>query len=320
MQSVEPILHPLGYNVTLIDLMEGGVQGRTGCYVIEGEKIAIVETGSSHAAPYILAGLEQLGIRPEQVEYIIVTHIHLDHSGGVGYILPHFPNATVVVHPRGARHLIDPSRLLAGARAVYGDALEPAFGQVLPVPEERVLIRDEGDTLDLGGGRVLTFYDTPGHARHHFSIHDPISEGIFTGDTIGVRYSKQITGLDFEPIFPSTSPSEFDPAAVFASAEKLEKLGAKRIYHGHFGITEPASVAFERTRKTVPVFDSIARSHFVPGMGWQQLAELLWNYMYEDMVKQGYQVQSKKGFELDLEVNAKGLLSVLEREIGKENN
>jgi glyoxylase-like metal-dependent hydrolase (beta-lactamase superfamily II) len=314
MSAESPILHPLPHNITIIDLMESGVAGRTGCYVIKSDKIAIIETGSSLSAPHIIAGLEHMGISPEQVDYIIVTHIHLDHAGGVGYILPRFPNATVVVHPRGARHLIDPSRLIQGARAVYGDKLEEYFGVIFPVPEERVLIRDEGDTLDLGGGRVLSFYDTPGHARHHFSIHDPISEGIFTGDTIGVRYAKQLTGLDYEPIFPSTSPSEFDRDAVFQSADKLEKLGAKRIYHSHFGVTEPASVAFARIRETVATFAEIARSSFAPGMDYRILMERLAAYIREDMVKQGHPIDSMKGFEIDLELNAKGLIFTLERE------
>ncbi|WP_018133589.1 MBL fold metallo-hydrolase [Effusibacillus pohliae] len=314
MYNIEPILHPLGSGITIIDLMEGGIQGRTGCYVIQGEKTAIVETGSSLSKPYILAGLEQLDIRPEQVDYIIVTHIHLDHSGGAGSILPHFPRATVVVHPRGARHLVDPSRLIAGARAVYGELLETAFGEILPVPEDRILIREEGDTIDLGGGRVLTFYDTPGHARHHFSIYDPVSEGIFTGDTIGIRYVKQFTGLEFEPIYPSTSPSEFDREAVFASIEKLEKLGAKRIYHGHFGMTEPATLAFERTRKTVAAFVEIARSSFAPGMDWTILADQLKQYIKEDMAEQGHPVQDLTPFDLDQAVNAKGLLYSLEKE------
>lgn len=313
MSVVNPILHPLSHDITIIDLMESGVPGRTGCYVIKSGKIAIIETGSSLGAPYIIAGLEKMGISPERVDYIIVTHIHLDHAGGVGYILPQFPNATVVVHPRGARHLIDPSRLIQGARAVYGEKLEEYFGEILPVPEERVLIRNEGDTLDLDG-RILTFYDTPGHARHHFSIHDPVSEGIFTGDTIGVRYAKQLTGLDYEPIFPSTSPSEFDRDAVFQSADKLEKLEAKRIYHTHFGVTEPASAAFARTRETVAAFAEIARSSFEPGMDYRILMEKLAAYIREDMSKHGYPIDSMKGFEIDLELNAKGLIFTLERE------
>lgn len=318
MSTVNPILHPLDHGITIIDLMESGVEGRTGCYVIQSEKIAIIETGSSLSSPYILAGLEKMGIPTEKVDYIIVTHIHLDHAGGVGYILPHFANATVVVHPRGARHLIDPSRLIQGAHAVYGDKLEQYFGEILPVPEERVLIRDEGDTLDLGGGRVLSFYDTPGHARHHFSIHDPVSEGIFTGDTIGIRYAKQLTGLDVEPIFPSTSPSEFDRDAVFQSADKLEQLGAKRIYHSHFGVTEPASKAFASTRQTVAAFDEIARSCFEPGMDYRILADKLADYIKDEMAKMGHSLASMKGFEIDLEINAKGLIYTLEREAVKK--
>lgn len=306
------VLHSLGWGITLIDLDEHGI-GRTGCYVIDAAKKTLIETGSSLGAPAILGGLDNLAIKPEQIEYIIVTHIHLDHSGGAGYILPHFPNATVVVHPRGARHLADPSRLIAGAQAVYGD-LEQIFGPIEPVPDERILIRDEGEQLDLGGGRVLTFYDTPGHARHHFSIYDSESNGMFVGDTVSIRYPKQLTGYDFEPLFPSTSPSEYDKEAIFASVDKLEKLGADRVYHTHFGMTEPASYAFEQTRKKVADFDRMARETYTAGQDWRHLAEQLKTYILQDFAAQGHAVKELIGFDLDLELNAKGMLFSIERE------
>jgi glyoxylase-like metal-dependent hydrolase (beta-lactamase superfamily II) len=299
----------------MIDLMEREERGRSACFVVRGEKIAIIETGSSLSAPYILAGLKELGIAPEQVEYVIVTHIHLDHAGGVGYILPNFPNATVVAHPRAGRHLIDPSRLIQGAKAVYGDDLERLYGEILPVPAERVLIRDDGEQLDLGGGHLLTFYDTPGHAKHHFSIHDPAARGIFTGDTVGLRYVKELTGWDFECIYPSTSPTDFDRDAVMRSIEKLERLpGVDRIFHTHFGPTEPASLAFERTRKTVDDIDRLARDMFQPGMDYKDLAERLREYIRADLAKEGHVVQELRGIEFDIELNAKGLLCVLEKE------
>lgn len=310
----------LGYGVSLIDLAESEEQGRTAAYVVRGErKTALLEVGSSHAAPNILHNLEALGIQPTDIEYVIVTHIHLDHSGGVGYLLPHFPNATVLCHPRAARHLIDPTRLIAGASAVYGENLERIFGQILPVPEARVRVMQDGETLDLGG-RIFTFYDTPGHARHHFSIHDSGSQGIFTGDTVSIRYVPELTGWDFTCLFPSTSPSEFDREAVFQTVERLQALHPERIYHTHFGVTEPASYAFERTLQTVADYDTMAREIFRPGLPWEDLAERIREYIRQDLASQGHAVQDLHGLELDIRLNAQGLLFVLEKEYAKNNS
>jgi glyoxylase-like metal-dependent hydrolase (beta-lactamase superfamily II) len=310
----------LGYGISLIDLIQSGERGRTGAYILRGEeKTAIVDVGSALDIPNLLIGLKQLQISPEQIDYVIVTHIHLDHAGGVGTLLPYLPHATVVVHPRGARHLIDPSRLIAGARSVYGDQLEECFGQILPVPEERILIRNDEETLSLGGDRLLTFYDSPGHARHHFSIWDPVSQGIFSGDALGIRYVPELTGLDFEIIYPSSSPTEFDREAVFSTVNRLSKLPVKRIYHAHFGVTEPAQMAFERVLKGAAGFDDTARSLFYPGISWKIIAEALQDYMKQDMEQQGLQApHSWKEFALDLELDAKGLLYRLEKE-AKEN-
>ncbi|WP_227874258.1 MBL fold metallo-hydrolase [Tumebacillus algifaecis] len=310
----------LGHDVSMIDLMEQKERGRSACYVVRGEKIAIIETGSSLSAPYILAGLKELGISPEQVEYVIVTHIHLDHAGGVGYILPNFPNATVVAHPRAGRHLIDPSRLIQGAQAVYGDNLPTLYGEILPVPAERVLIREDGEQVDLGNGHLLTFYDTPGHAKHHFSIHDPAARGIFSGDTVGVRYAPELTGWDFTCIYPSTSPTDFDRDAVLRSIEKLERLPeVDRIFHTHFGPTEPAAIAYERTRKTVTDFDRLARELFEPELDYKVLAEAIRDYIRTDLAAAGHTVHELSGIEFDIELNAKGMLYALEREHAKAN-
>src|SRR5699024_1559836 len=156
-------------------------------YVIGEEALTLVETGPSPSVKYIKQGMEDLGFTLDQVQYIIVTHIHLDHAGGAGLFIQACPNATIVVHPKGARHLADPKRLASSARAVYGDSFQELFEPIVPVPEERLLVKGEGDTLKIGPDCTLTFYDTPGHAKHHFSIYDPVSNGIFTGDTVGIR-------------------------------------------------------------------------------------------------------------------------------------
>jgi len=197
----------LGHQISFFDVFDLGFENRTGTFVIHDEKLTIVETSASPSIPYLLDGLKQLEIDPADIQYIIVTHIHLDHAGGAGLLLKHCPNAKVVVHPRGYRHLVDPSRLIAGAKAVYKEDFEKFYDPIYPIPEERLMIKENGEVLELAN-RTLTFYDTPGHAKHHFSIHDSLSNGIFTGDTIGVYYQDI---QEFEFFLPSTSPNHFDP-------------------------------------------------------------------------------------------------------------
>ena len=174
--------------VFLIDNFDLSMAERTGTYVLMEEKLTLIETSASPSVPYILKGLAALGVHPDDVLYIIVTHIHLDHAGGAGLMLEHCPNAKVVVHPKGARHLADPSRLIQGAKAVYGEKFKELFDPVVKVPEDRLIIKEDGDSLELGENINLLFIDSPGHANHHFSIYHPSSNGIFSGDTAGIFY------------------------------------------------------------------------------------------------------------------------------------
>ncbi|QNU25013.1 MBL fold metallo-hydrolase [Geobacillus zalihae] len=243
----------LGRRISLIDLYDLRMPQRTGTYVLHEENLAIIETGPSPSVPHLLAGLKALHIDPADIRYIIVTHIHLDHAGGVGVLLEHCPNATVIVHPKGKRHLADPSRLIAGAKAVYGEQFDALFDPIVPVPEERLLVKEDGETLVLSAERTLTFYDTPGHANHHFSIYDSYSGGVFTGDTIGVFYPQlQEAGLAF--CLPSTSPNQFNPEAMKQSAARLEELRPERIYFGHFGMLDDPEEAFRQLRFWLPKF------------------------------------------------------------------
>ncbi|GAA0493123.1 MBL fold metallo-hydrolase [Salinibacillus aidingensis] len=238
---------------SLIDLYDLNLEKRTGSFVLHDEKLTIIETSASPSVPHLLEGLKELDIEPEEVNYIIVTHIHLDHAGGAGVFLEKCPNATVVVHPKGKRHLANPSRLIAGAKMVYGDLFEQLFDPIVPVPEDRLMVKEDGETLQIGKNRTLTFYDTPGHAKHHFSIHDSYNNGIFTGDTIGILYPK--TPLEF--ILPTTSPNQFDPAAMMNSLEKIEKLDVDAINFGHYGQSANPQHVYEQMRYWLPKFMEI---------------------------------------------------------------
>ncbi|MDQ0273776.1 MBL fold metallo-hydrolase [Cytobacillus purgationiresistens] len=242
----------LGNDIYLIDLMDMGIQERTGAYVIKADELTIVETSASPSIPHLLAGLKELGLDPADVKHLIVTHVHLDHAGGAGLFLEHCPEATVYVHPRGKRHLADPSKLIMGARAVYGEKFDQLFDPILPIPDVRLVEMEEDRTLKIGD-RILTFMDTPGHAKHHFSIHDSGSNGVFTGDTIGVLYP-QLAREGVELSLPSTSPNQFSPEDMLASATKIESLNPERIYFGHYGMSASPVQVFAQLRYWLPIF------------------------------------------------------------------
>lgn len=213
--------------------------------VVEHGQAAFIDTGTSHSVPHALAALRTKGLTPDQVAYVIPTHVHLDHAGGAGEMMRQFPNAKLVVHPRGARHLIDPEKLITGVIEVYGkDEALKSFGRIVPIPAERVIEAPDNFRLDFNG-RELLFLDTPGHARHHFCVWDARSGSMFTGDTFGISYRE----FDTERgafIFPTTTPVQFDPPALCASIDRLLSFKPRQMLLTHFGrVTEIERLATE---------------------------------------------------------------------------
>ncbi|TXT21253.1 MAG: beta-lactamase-like protein [bacterium] len=183
---IPPIQHEHGIVTLDADYLRPGLAAVH--LIVEDGGVAIVDTGTNHAVPSVLAELRGLGLGPEAVDYVIVTHVHLDHAGAAGALLQNCPNAKLVVHPKGARHMIDPAKLVAGSIAVYGrEHFYAHYGDIVPAPAERVIEAGDGFRLDFRG-RTLSFLDTPGHARHHYCIHDQRSNSLFTGDTFGISY------------------------------------------------------------------------------------------------------------------------------------
>lgn len=246
------LVEQINSTIYCIDCHDLQREKRTGCYILKGNKVTIIETSASPSIPYILKGLEELHINLHDIEQIIVTHIHLDHAGGAGLLLEKCPNADVFVHPKGARHLEDPSRLIAGARAVYGDDFDDLFNPILPIPKNRLKVVQHGEQLILDN-RTLTFYHTPGHANHHIAIHDSLSNGIFTGDTAGIYYPELIKN-EISFFLPSTSPSQFDPIAMEQSIALFESLQPDHIYFGHYGHFDQPTEVFKQVRQWLPVF------------------------------------------------------------------
>jgi len=205
------------------------------CYMVEAESgVAFIEVGTTSSTPRLMKVLERRGWQAEDVRYVIVTHVHLDHAGGAGSLMQLLPNATFLVHPYGARHMIDPSKLEAGARAVYGDEMfDRIYGELIPVPEDRVRIMADGTTASLGE-RQFEFLDTPGHARHHFCVHDSQTNGWFTGDTFGLSY-REFDTANGAFLFPTTTPIQFDPIALKESVARLMARQPDFMYLTHYG-------------------------------------------------------------------------------------
>jgi glyoxylase-like metal-dependent hydrolase (beta-lactamase superfamily II) len=205
--------------------------------IVERGHAAFIDCGTAFSVPRMLAALDAAGLAPAAVDWLILTHVHLDHAGGAGALLTRLPNARLVVHPRGARHMIDPTQLWAGASAVYGEAvMEQTYGRLTPVPAARVLEAPDDGSIDLAG-RELHCLATPGHAKHHIAVYDTRANACFTGDVFGLSYR------DFDTaagpfILPTTSPVQFDPSALHASIDRLLALHPQAMYLTHYGRVE----------------------------------------------------------------------------------
>ena len=225
--------------------------GLAACYLIrERNRLALADTGTTHTVPHLLELIAAQGLSPEQVEYVIPTHVHLDHAGGAGALMAACPNARLVIHPKGAPHMIDPAKLTAGASAVYGEeAFARDFGELIPIEGERMILATDGMELDLAG-RSLTFIDTPGHANHHGCLFDACSRGFFTGDTFGISY-RELDTEDGPFLFAPTTPVAFDPDAWLASLDKLMGYAPRAMYLTHFGRLEQPQRQLEALRESI---------------------------------------------------------------------
>jgi glyoxylase-like metal-dependent hydrolase (beta-lactamase superfamily II) len=245
----------LGDNIFLIDSNAFGIKSYCSSYVLNsGDKNILIETGPSTAAGGLLDGIRNLGIALGSFTHIVVTHIHLDHAGGIGEISDQMVNATIVVHERGAEHLVNPSRLLESSRKVFGESM-PLYGSLKPVDRDRVWPVKDGDIIRFGGGRALTVVDAPGHASHEICLFDKKIRALFTGDAAGLYFE------DTKEVVPTTPPPDFNLEVSIETIDGLIKLEPRRLLFSHFGeARQPATVLAEAKHKLRTWGDIILRT------------------------------------------------------------
>ena len=244
-------LHPLSHGIYVVDTGFEREHFDAAYLVVQDGRAAFIDTGHNAAVPRLLGALDALGLARDAVDWVIPTHVHLDHAGGAGLLMSQLPAARALIHPRGARHLIDPSALMAGAIGVYGEAVVHAtYGELVPIAaervvESRVVDRPDGMTVMLAD-RPLLLIDSPGHARHHQAVWDAASRGWFTGDTFGISYREfdGPRGVDDCYIMPSSTPVQFEPAAMRTSIQRMLSFDPVHLYPTHYSrLNEPQRLA-----------------------------------------------------------------------------
>ncbi len=312
---MKPIYHDLEFGITCIDTQHMRKDFVASYLIQDGNKAAFIDTGCYLSAPRLLATLDNKNINREDVDYIILTHIHLDHAGGAGELIKHLPNAKVYVHERGANHLIDPSKLRAGVIQVYGEIFFKQFlGDLIAIDKEKIVIAKDNDNIKLGN-RILKFIDTPGHARHHVCIWDEMSRGIFSGDTLGVSY-REFDSDKGELIFPPTTPVQFDPIAWEDTINRLLELKPKYAYLTHYNRIGFDQNSADMLIKHIRGFTKIALDNKNEKNRHKAIKEKLLNYLLGIAKNHGSSIdenQQIKLFKGDLEICAQGLGVWLDR-------
>jgi glyoxylase-like metal-dependent hydrolase (beta-lactamase superfamily II) len=281
-----------------------------GCYLVEaGSEVAFIEVGINSSTPRLMEILEMRGWIPEQVRYVIVTHVHLDHAGGAGSLMQLLPNATFLVHPYGARHMIDPTKLEAGARAVYGDEMfDSVYGKLIPVEEHRVQIMEDGDEVTLGN-RQLRFIDTPGHARHHFCVYDSLTNGWFTGDTFGLSY-REFDTQNGAFLFPTTTPIQFDPEALKQSVRNLIANNPDCMYLTHYGRVKDVQRLARQMIEGVDTLVAIAEQYKDDQLRTQKIETAMQTWLMEGLRQHGVELAEDECLKLlwsDVKLNTQGI-------------
>ncbi len=303
------ILTEHDFNITTIDTGFISPRFAASYLITENNHATYIETGANSSVPNLLQALQHNNIPVENVDYVIVTHIHLDHAGGAGQLMQMLPNAKFVVHPYGARHMIDPSKLIAGSKAVYGEkTFQANYGDIIPIPEERIITAADEDIINFQG-RQLLFLDTPGHARHHFCIFDERSNSFFTGDTFGISFR------DFDTdkgvlIFASTTPIQFDPPAMHSSIDRLLQFKPTKMFLTHFDAVSNVDILAEKLHTSIDKYVDIMKSIADSDRRHILLRKTMMDYLLAELKSLNYTLtddKMRRKLADEVEINSQGL-------------
>lgn len=252
-----------------IDTLTAGMTKVTAGYVIDAPRPTLVECGPALSIANVIDGLHGLGMDPDDLAYLVLSHIHLDHAGGAGDIARAFPSATIVVSEIGARHLVDPERLNASSRRVYGDLMDSVYGDCTPIDAARVRGVADGDRLDLGGGRVLDLLHTPGHAKHHIAAFDGDSGALFVGDSVGVKMPGMTT------IRPATPPPDFDLLLAERTLQRYRDIDPSVVYLAHYGAVDPPMESLQEASDRLRLWAETAEAAYLQHNELDHITETL---------------------------------------------
>ena len=319
---MQPRLYRHPHGITAVDA-EYLYPGHAAAHlIVDAGRAAFVDVGTNDSVPYLLAALQELGIARTAVDYLLLTHVHLDHAGGAGRLLRELPNAVALLHPRGARHMLDPARLIAGSIAVYGaERFQRLYGELLPIPAQRLRTVADGERVLLGG-RTLELIHTPGHAMHHYVVVDAAHRSIFSGDTFGISYRELDTaGGAF--IIPTTPPTQFDPEQHLASVDRMLSYAPESIYLMHFSRVSDVPRLGVELKEQIRAHAAIAQAHAAdrdPAPGIRADLAALWRARLRAHGSQLSDADIEHALQNDLRLNTLGLIAYLGRKREQEKH
>ncbi|MEM7502708.1 MAG: MBL fold metallo-hydrolase [Pseudomonadota bacterium] len=299
----------LGAGITAIDTDYVRPQLDASHLIVDQGRAAFVDTGTNSSVPNLLQALAEADIDRGDVDYVFLTHVHLDHAGGAGLLMQSLPNARAVLHPRGARHMASPEKLTLGAMAVYGEAaFREMYGELVPIDAERLVVVDDGQRLNVGDREVLAFF-TEGHARHHYCLHDPASDGVFTGDSFGISYRELDTAVGAF-IYPTTTPVQFDPPAAHAAVDRIAGFDPQYAYLTHYSaVGEVARLASDMHRR-LDAFVDLAVTNANASDRMNAIEDAMRRYLLSELRAHGATESDETLIEvlrMDLKLNTMGL-------------
>jgi glyoxylase-like metal-dependent hydrolase (beta-lactamase superfamily II) len=284
--------------------------------LLENGRAAFIDTGNNNSVPLLLDALLQHDLDVADVDYVFLTHIHLDHAGGAGLLMQQLPNARCVVHPRGAPHMVDPARLIAGTEAVYGvERMRELYGDILPIDAERIVVPSDDDWIELNG-RAMQIFFTEGHARHHYCLHDPQSKGVFTGDSFGISYREFDTAAG-EFIFPTTTPASFDPPEAHKSIDRIMARDAEQLYLTHYSRVRDLDRLALDMHAAIDRYVSLAKENASAKNRTAAISAAMFEYLEGRLIGHGFRGDRDAMWSvlsLDIQLNTQGLEVWLDRQ------